>query len=282
MDSNTTLSISNVDIREVQKVQLEILLEFDRICKINNIKYCLYAGTLLGAIRHKGFIPWDDDIDVCMLREEYDRFLKVCNRYLDDKYFLQTYKTDKEYHHQFAKLRKNNTLYIEEGLSNLKVHQGIFIDIFPYDNIKLNTITGKIHRNLLNMFRIINSASSKGVSKSVSGYAKMCIYYARKIFPKSMKDKLNTKLACAFNKSKTQHVGELSLATTKTLYERFSLKKSTFYDIIEWEFENYKFPVPREYDYVLTRHYGDYMALPPLEQQKPHHNIVNISLNTSE
>ena len=86
----------DVGIRDVQMIQLEILLEFDRICRKNNIKYQLFAGTLLGAVRHKGFIPWDDDIDVCLLRDDYEKFLDVCLRDLDPGFFLQTYETDEK------------------------------------------------------------------------------------------------------------------------------------------------------------------------------------------
>lgn len=276
---------TNIEIKAVQDIQLEILLEFDRICKKNNIKYCLFAGTLLGAIRHNGFIPWDDDVDVCMLREEYEKFLIACKKDLSDGYFLQDYNTDKNYPHQFAKLRKNNTLYVEERLSDLEIHHGIFIDIFPFDNIEPDKLTGKIQRNLLNILRIINSCRSKALIYSTKNnlkkYLRVCIYYVVKLFPKNIMDKLITKIACIFNDKETELVGELSISTSKDLYNRFSLKKSVFYDTIEWEFEGYKFPVPREYDYVLTKNYGDYMTPPPPEKQKPHHYVIKISFDTT-
>ena len=87
----------NINLKELQNIQMEILVEFDRICKKNNIKYQLFAGTLLGAIRHKGFIPWDDDIDVCMLRKDYIKFLNACESDLRENYFLQTFETDEQY-----------------------------------------------------------------------------------------------------------------------------------------------------------------------------------------
>ena len=99
------------DVEDVQRVQLEILLEVDRICMKNEIPYQLFAGTLLGSIRHKGFIPWDDDIDVCMLRNDYERFLECCQSDLSDGFFLQYWRTDRKSILQFAKVRKNNTIF---------------------------------------------------------------------------------------------------------------------------------------------------------------------------
>ena len=97
-------------LREIQLVQLQILTEFDRICKKNDINYQLFAGTLLGAVRHKGFIPWDDDVDVCMLRSEYDRFLEIAQQELDPDYFVQNTYTDPEYYNIFTRIRKNGTV----------------------------------------------------------------------------------------------------------------------------------------------------------------------------
>ena len=135
------------------------------------------------------------------------------------------------------------------------------------------------------MFRIINGSFSKQFNYSaenkVNRSIRMCIYYIQKIFPKNIKVRINTKLAGAFNNKKTKYVGELSLSTTKDLYKKFSLRRSTFYDTIDWEFEGHMFSVPRKYDYVLTRHYEDYMTLPPVGEQKAHHDIVEISLDTT-
>ena len=120
------------ELRKVQLVQLEIALEIKRICEEHNIKYFLDSGTLLGAIRHKGFIPWDDDLDIGMEREEYNKFLKVIPDSLGDKFEMQSWENDDHYGHPFIKIRKKNTKYVEMVCPHQKI-QGIFVDVFPYD-----------------------------------------------------------------------------------------------------------------------------------------------------
>lgn len=116
---------------DLQKVEFDILVEFDRICRKFNLKYFLFSGTLLGAVRHGGFIPWDDDIDVAMPINDYYKFVKICKTELGEDYFLQTYNTD-YVNFWYAKIRKNNTTMLESGFENVNMHHGVWIDIFPY------------------------------------------------------------------------------------------------------------------------------------------------------
>ncbi len=133
-------------VAAAQKVMLEILLEIHRICEKHNIPYTLIAGTLLGAVRHKGFIPWDDDCDIAMMREDYERFLLVAPKELSEDYFLQTKQTDKCYPLNFAKVRKNNTVLIETGETGEEnYHHGIFVDIFPFDYYKYGWFLNCMH-----------------------------------------------------------------------------------------------------------------------------------------
>ena len=126
----------------LQRVELEILLEIDRVCREHGIKYFLDSGTMLGAARHGGFIPWDDDIDISMLRDDYDRFLEVAQDSLGEKYFVQTRKTDPKATNSFAKVRKNGTTCIEYSAKLDGSHTGIWVDIFPFDTV-LNTEENK-------------------------------------------------------------------------------------------------------------------------------------------
>ncbi|MGB6178552.1 LicD family protein [Carnobacterium sp.] len=272
----------NIKIKEAQEVQLEILLEFDRLCKKYGIQYQLFSGTLIGAIRHNGFIPWDDDIDVCMLREEYNRFLEVSIKELNKNYFLQNYHTDKNFQSQYSKIRKNHTRYVENLVQDVDMHQGIFIDVFPYDHVRPKTLKGKAQRIAIDQLKLINYCRVMRVNdvekNRVLRIAKKATYYILKVIPKSKMDRLITKLVCLFNNKEEKYVGELSISTSKHMYDSFVLKKEFFYDSIDWDFEGYKFPVPRAYDEILTKNYGNYMEMPPLNEQEPHHGIIEIKL----
>ena len=276
----------DIDIKEAQKIQLEILIDFDKLCRAHDIKYQLFSGTLIGAIRHNGFIPWDDDVDVCMLREEYEKFLEVGKKELGEEYFIQNYMSDPKFQSQYSKLRKNNTRYVEYMVQDVDMHHGIFIDVFPYDNVKPTTLIGKVQRITINKLKEINYCRVKRVNQSEkNGFVrarKNLTYYILKIVPKRSMDDTIKKLSLMSNNSDTECVAELGISTSKGMYEKFTLKKDIFYDSIEWEFEGYKFPVPKEYDYVLTKNYGDYMSLPSIEEQQPHHGIVEVNFDTTK
>lgn len=271
-----------IDLKTIQDIQLEILIEFDKICRQNNIKYQLFAGTLLGAVRHKGFIPWDDDVDVCMLREDYKKFLKVCNTELDNKYFLQTYETDKRYIHSFARIRKNNTLAVQEIYSEIDMHYGIFIDVFPLDNVSPNTIKGKLQRFIIYPFRNIKRYKIKKRSLNSSTiykkWVKLMIYYSLKLFSIKTLNKLETRIACIFEKEKTTYITTLTDAGINEYY-RYMSKRDEFYNVVEIEFEGKMFLAPRNYEEVLNKNFGDYMSLPPLEDRIPHHGLIEVSSN---
>ncbi|ENG1228204.1 LicD family protein, partial [Salmonella enterica subsp. enterica] len=159
-------------LRAAQLKMLVILDEIDRICRLNNIDYWLDAGTLLGAKRHGGFIPWDDDIDICMKREDYNKFISVCNIHLDkNNFFLQTAYSDKYYvdYNTPCKVRMNKTKIIEKNemqynYYDMRSHHGLFVDIFPYDKYSSNVYIRKyIERFMAQLFKI----------KVISSYSKL-------------------------------------------------------------------------------------------------------------
>ena len=129
-------------LRQLQLIQLEILKFFDNFCREHNLKYSLYAGSLLGAIRHHAFIPWDDDLDVCMSRFEYDRFIALWNQSPPGGYILQNKENSPGYWQSFSKIRKDHTTFLQEEREAGKYHTGIFLDIFPLDRIP----NGKLKR----------------------------------------------------------------------------------------------------------------------------------------
>ena len=127
--------LDNKTLKKLHEVGLEILLEIDRVCKKYDIPYFLCGGTLLGSIRHKGFIPWDDDIDIGMLRNDYEKFEECYIKEHSKKYYLHSIKTDEDYWLSFIKIQKNNTTINEKFIEKLDTHKGIFVDIFPFDKV---------------------------------------------------------------------------------------------------------------------------------------------------
>ena len=123
----------NNDLNELKRIELEMLKTFIKICKKHNFMYFLVGGTCLGSVRHGGFIPWDDDIDVGMPRSDYNKFIKIASEELPGNMFLQTFFTDEQYPCAFAKIRNNDTTFIEKGLRKSNINHGIYIDIFPLD-----------------------------------------------------------------------------------------------------------------------------------------------------
>ena len=133
--------LTNKELKKLQKIELELLIEFDRICNKHNLKYVLVGGTLIGAIRHKGFIPWDDDIDISMPRNDYNKFIEIQKKELNhNKYYFQSMETNKNFGLPFGKLRRKDSIYCESTCPIARNEQGIWIDIFPIDKISDNKI----------------------------------------------------------------------------------------------------------------------------------------------
>ena len=270
-------------LRQVQNTELEILVKFDEICKKYDIKYQLFGGTLLGAVRHRGFIPWDDDIDVCMLRSEYEKFIRLCsNDDLNSMYFLQTNKTDPASVVQFAKLRKNNTVFEPENEVGSTSHKGIYIDIFPLDNVKPGTKEGKKqYKDFYKYYSIVTSTVKSRVTSSKTAWKKMiryCLYGITRVIPKSYFDNKLHDILTQFDNEETEYINHLTNGTDGKRTKWFLMKRTEHTDMIKLEFEGHMFPAPRAYDALLTRRYGDYLKLPPVAERKPHHGIVRLEL----
>ena len=248
--------------KELQKVELNILKDFIRVCDKLNINYCLMAGTLLGAIRHQGFIPWDDDIDVCMMRSDYEKFLKEGQKHLNKNYFLQTYETDAEYPGCFAKIRDNNTTFLEENVKNRNMNQGIFIDVFPLDEYhKYNRIKEKLIFYKLYNDKFINDKSRlKRIITTLSNIiykntakVDLCKTQEKLYLEKQKHSEYVTNYCGAWGVKKETH--------HKKCFDKYNIVK----------FEGIDVKIPSGYDEILTNLYGDYMKLPPKEKQVSHH-----------
>ena len=264
-------------MEQVHKLQLEMALEVKRICLKHNIKYFIIAGTLLGAVRHKGFIPWDDDLDIGMLREEYEKFVSIAQNELGVSYFLQTWDTDSGFALPCAKIRKNGTKFIEENSSKAHLHNGIFIDIFPFDNVPESTLKKKIQNYQTYILkRIILDKQGYEVWEKQE-FFKKSIYKLVKIMTKPIslwriKSILYEKMT-RFNNQKSDSV--VTFGGTYG-YWRETIRKSWANNLVTLKFEGYEFSCPRDYSDYLSYFYGEYMTPPPEDKRYNRHKIIKI------
>lgn len=277
------ITLSKKDFRRMQLVELDLLIEFDRVCRLHDIKYSLCSGTQLGAVRHKGFIPWDDDIDVCMLREEYEKFKTLAIPDLNsDICFFQDHTTDKYYRWGFGKIRRKGTTYIRAGQEHMKYKTGVFIDIIPYDDVPDNII-GQVFQSIY-CFCLRKILWAQVGKKNEKGFLKVW-YKMLSVIPSDWVFALLKPCISKNNNSTGNRVRGLMFpapgveygATTK-LSERFGMPKKWFTELNEYEFENHLFlgtAYPHEY---LTYKFGDYMKLPPLDQREGHAPVSFIDL----
>lgn len=261
-------------IRKMQLVELEMLKEVDRICKENDIAYILDAGTLLGAYRHKGFIPWDDDVDVRMLREEYERFCEVCKTQLDtEKYFLQNHKTDSGYRWGYARILRNGTSFQRAGQDMLPMKRGIFIDIFPCDALP----DGKMRRKI---FSIKSWIGRKMLYSEVAlGNYKPGIrrfgFWILHLVPKKNAYEIFDKQSRKYNKYQTKRVRCQGWGDA---VEAAGFKREWFTERGTIWFEDAYYSCPKDVEGFLMHSFGqNYMTPPPIEQQKPRHTATYVS-----
>ncbi len=274
--------ISGVNIEDIHQVQLELMKEVDEICRKHGIVYQLFSGTLLGAVRHKGFIPWDDDLDICMLREDYERFIKICETELDEKYFFQRPDTDKNYLLQFGKIRKNGTLFVEGSFASEDIHHGVYIDVFPLDDIRPNTFTGSLQEKIFFLLNRLNLVRSKSIANAsnnmLSKIVRNMMRYLMVLFPRKAMNYLLKKTATSMSSKEAIYVADVTSGNAPEVFNSYVFDKSTFTNVKEFEFEGCYFLGPKEYDTILRLNFGDYMTPPPLEEQIGHHNIIEIIL----
>lgn len=276
--------MDNETLRKVQLAQLEIGKEIKRVCDENGIKYFLDSGTLLGAIRHKGFIPWDDDMDMGMLREDYERFIEIAPKELKPEYFLQTWKTDKSYPYAFAKIRKKGTVFIEAVSQKTIAHNEIFVDVFPYDIYPDDeTVRTKLTKKI--MLLKYSLWMKDGMTpwlrhKSVLDRLLVKAKYVPHYFYALTHSR--DAMIAEYEKLMPMHNAETSKYYVEqsggTPFGKWIIPTECFKDFIEVKFEDTMFLVPEKYDLYLKTVYGDYMQLPPVEKRGNWHQIVEVKV----
>lgn len=269
-------------LRKVQLTQLEIATEIKRVCDENNISYFLEGGTLLGAVRHKGFIPWDDDLDISMTRENYVRFLQIAPDALDSKYRIQTWNTSEYIPLPFAKVMKKNTIFLE-SYANQNVYNEIWVDIFPRDHYPDEKNEQNKMRRKIQFCRHVMIIKcgykpwkrAEGFLEKLMIFIKYSPYFFLSLFFSSeyIKQKWNNQLT-KYNNLNTK---QLCLASMLPI-DNYIVPSETINEYSELTFEGISFKCPIDYDLFLKSIYGDYMQLPPVEDRENRHRIIKIQI----
>lgn len=237
--------------KEIWAIELDMLYKFMNICNKHNLKWWVDGGTLLGAVRHKGFIPWDDDIDVFMLREDYDKFIDIAKTEITGNYFLQTDWTDETWFCHAKMRRTDTTAVLDKDLSaKFEFNQGIFIDIFPFDNVPDDEHEYNFFMNELYLIKTeMLSLRSRWwlYERNNEELYKRCL---------DLRDEYEIKRR-KYNNIKCSHVANLGLPSLTPDVRKKVLELNAY---TYMPFEMLTVPVPGGYDSILTRLYGDYMV----------------------
>ncbi len=278
VDETLTKGDDGMVLTPLHQVELRLMQTVIKICDTEKIDYFLIGGSLLGAIRHHGFIPWDDDIDIGMRRSEYQRFIAVANRYLDpEQYFLQTGASDPDYGLSYMKLLDVNT-YIEEKNNVNNAFKGVFVDIFPFDKIPDDEA---LRRSQMMHFRLEDAAILLRLN-----------YNFVKTPLRNLLTKRTPQQLAEVNGHKQDREGYMRLyeqsdsRTYKNLASQYDYDKEilSYQELTELEsapFEDLQVKIPRAYDQILTRMYGDYLQLPPADQRVEKH-LNKLIINNHE
>ena len=263
--------MKELDLKEIQQIEVKLLLEFDSICRKEKFRYSLGGGTLLGAIRHKGFIPWDDDVDVMMPRPDYEAFIKYCEEQ-NVTFKLITYENEKGYNGLFAKLSDLSTEIIDE-VNTVDYTIGVNIDVFPLDGL------GRSEKEAIKLFRktsfdreVLNATAWKKYFRSkthgilLEPVRFIIFILSRFANPKKLLNRIDEQ-----NLKQSFEESSFAGCVCGSYREREIMPTNTFTEYTEVEFESIKLLAISNYDAYLTKHYNNYMQLPPEDKRQTHH-----------
>ena len=258
------------DISEIQQMELGIMEYIHEVCHKIGVKYFLSYGSLIGAVRHKGFIPWDDDMDICMLRDDYEKLQDYMIAHPDERYELMSYKNNVNYVYPFMKVQDNHTYLVEEDV-RIDSDMGIYVDIFPVDGYEddqafKDKMTKIIKKRQLSCYTFKGITNTKSVVNSIIRYISVIIFYFTNT---------NKYVSQIDELAKSRKVEDYELVDY-VVYKDMNKpvwKREWLEQVEAGSFEGKKFMIPKHYHEVLTSDYGNYMQLPPVEQQVSHHDF---------
>lgn len=272
--------VENVKQKQLKQCELALLLAFKTVCEQLDLTYYLVEGSLLGAVRHQGFIPWDDDIDVAMPRCDYERFLREAQALLPSYYFVQSLDSEPAFHANFAKLRDSRTTFIESSVRNRPINHGVYIDIFPLDFVPQNHLVRAMvsfadRLCTLRVAQVFTLPQQLQPQRTLTKRIKHRIgnSCARILLPTLRQALIVQKHLYTVSKH-----GENLISYCSTWKGRESMPAEWYGKGTELTFEGITMPVPAQYDRWLTQVYGDYRTLPPVEQRISHHDTECIDL----
>ena len=262
--------MKKIEQQECREIQMSILDEIDRICKENNLKYSLAYGTLLGAVRHKGYIPWDDDIDICMLREDYEKLIAILkdkNAAGHKEWLTLVDDTCDGYFYPFAKAYDNRTAV---KMERHKGEMGIWVDIFPLDGLPKSRFWEKAFVLYCSFLRVITLAITTDFKSKA--YDAWTLLYKRFFYAVACivgKKRFCRYVERVIRRYPTNHSGHVATLFFDTKTDRI-LDLEKIAETVGYPFENREFSGYKNFDYYLSEFYHDYMQLPPVEKRYNH------------
>lgn len=265
-------------LHKVQQTELAILQDVKKVCANNNITYFAIGGTNLGALRHDGFIPWDDDIDIAMMRDDYEKFLQVAPKELPPDLVVQHFSTDQNAAVYFIKVRRDGTKFVEPGRKNKRMHQGIFIDIMPFDFVTTDEKELVTYRRMARFWKelyiaknvaVITADCSPIVRVFASIYRLLLHVLLIPVSKKWLFNKYDQHIQ-KFNKTCRGHVSSRGEQVNEWAYD-------DIFPVRTHPFENTEINVPGKAEKVLTIQFGDWKQLPP-EGQRVNHMPLEVSV----